>query len=96
MRNHQSIFHFFDFCQRSRSVARITSLGCLGNYAGYGYPALSVAGILASGWFAPRLLASVHLVSVVAGVRAQSSRLAVMGVPRRCLIDAVTGHATIR
>jgi hypothetical protein len=59
MRDHESIFHF-DFRQRSWFVARLTSLGGLGNHVSYGCAAVWVAGILASGGLASRVLASAN------------------------------------
>jgi hypothetical protein len=82
MRDHESIFHF-DFRQRSWFVARITSLGGLGNHVSYGRAAVSVAGIVASGGLASRVLASVHLVPLVSGVCAQSARMS-LDHPVRC------------
>ena len=74
MRDLESIFRF-DFRQRPWFVARLTTLGGLGDHVSYGCEAVSVAGILASGGLASRVLASVHLVPLVSGVCAQSPRL---------------------
>ena len=76
VRDHQSIFHF-GFSQRPWFVARHTSLDCLGHHFANGYPAVPLAGTLASHWSASGALASVYDVSVGSGVLAESSRLPV-------------------
>jgi hypothetical protein len=76
VRDHKSIFHF-DFKHRSWFVARRTSLDCLGHYYANGYPAVPVAGTLASHWGAPGALASVYDVSNGSRMLAESSRLPV-------------------
>ena len=74
VRDHESIFHF-GFSQRSRFVARPSSLDCLGHHFANGCPAVPVAGTVASRWSAFGALAAVYDVSMGSGVLAESSRL---------------------
>ena len=74
VRDCQSIFNL-DFSERPWHVARHTSLACLGHHFANGYPAVPVAGTVASHRSASGALASVWVVSDGSRLLAESSRL---------------------